>query len=580
MKSFLRRLFVSGSLLLLSLAPPLIATASAQALAETNILIGRGSIWKYLDNGTDQGTSWVSNSFDDISWASGPAQLGYGDSPRDEATMISFGPNQNNKYITYYFRRAFSVTNAVAYTNLSMWMLRDDAGIVYLNGVEIFRSSNMPSGAVNYLTLATSVGENTIDTTNFPTSGLLIEGTNLLAVEIHQQAVTSSDISFDFELTGIRASDTNAKPIITITAPANGTTFGTPAGFTVGVSALDPDGTVTNVAFYVNGVKAGDDPTSPFSFTTNNVPAGAYALTAVATDNVGQSTTSSVVNVTVSTNVAPPVLFSKSPVPGNVTSLTNITVTFSKAVQGVDAGDLLINGVVATSVSGSGSNYTFTFPQPAFGTVTVRWISTHGIADMLTPPHAFDTNSAGANWNYQLLDSVPPTVTSINPLPGSAVSALTSISVTFSELVTGVGAADLLINSSAAAGLTGSGAGPYVFSFAQPALGVVNVAWAGGHGIADLSGNPFSPTPWSYTLDTNIVPIVISEIMFHPSSENILEEYIELYNKNASAQSLNGWKLKSAVDFNFTNVSIPANGYLVIAANRAAFTSKDRKSVV
>src|SRR5262249_46500509 len=153
-------------------------------------------------------------------------------------------------------------------------------------------------------------------------------------------------------------------------------------------------------------------------------------------------------------------------------------------------------------------------------------------------------NGPGATWQYTLLDSIPPVVTAVDPLPGSTVATLTSISVTFSEAVTGVNAADLLINSLAAAGLSGSGAGPYTFSFAQPAQGVVSVAWAGAHGIADLSGNPFSPSPWSYTLDSNSTTIVISEIMYHAASESPLEEYIELFNKGGSAVNLNGWRLK------------------------------------
>src|SRR5262249_33094290 len=71
------------------------------ARAATN-LVSQGAAWRYLDDGTDQGTAWREVSFDDSAWASGPAQLGYGDG--DEATVVSFGPDANNKYITTYFR--------------------------------------------------------------------------------------------------------------------------------------------------------------------------------------------------------------------------------------------------------------------------------------------------------------------------------------------------------------------------------------------------------------------------------------------------------------------------------------------
>ena len=57
----------------------------------TFTLIPVGATWKYLDNGTNQGTAWTATSFNDATWASGPAELGYGDG--DEATIVSYGSN-------------------------------------------------------------------------------------------------------------------------------------------------------------------------------------------------------------------------------------------------------------------------------------------------------------------------------------------------------------------------------------------------------------------------------------------------------------------------------------------------------
>ncbi|HWN94818.1 MAG TPA: Ig-like domain-containing protein, partial [Methylomirabilota bacterium] len=562
-----------------STSAPVNITVSEPSSTFTNDFITFGSSWKYHDKGSNLLTAWVQPAYDDSTWSNGLAQLGYGDG--DEVTVVEdnstpgYNPAEGGRFITTYFRKSFNVVNAAAFTNLSLRLLRDDGGIVYLNGTEIFRTVNMPAGAASYLTTTLQPnGENTIDTANFAVSGLLNEGANMLAVEIHQQGPTSSDVSFDFALTGVRPGETNARPIVSISSPAGGTIFGTPASFTVTANAFDPDGTITNVAFYVNGSKSGDDTSSPFTLTTNNVPVGAYSLVAVATDNVGLITTSSIVNVTVSANIAPPVVFNKTPAPGSVTTLTNIMVTFSKAVTGVSASDLLLNGSPATGVSGSGSNYTFIFSPPPFGTVAITWASAHGITDLFTPSHAFTTNSAGANWQYQFLDAVAPTMTTINPVPNSTVPALTSIAVTFSESVTGVNASDLLINSTPASGLAGSGAGPYSFTFAAPTQGVVQVSWAGAHGIQDSAANAFAPTPWSYILDTNSVGIVISEIMYHPSSENVLEEYIEMFNKGAGTIGLNGWQLTKGVSFTFPNVSLAPGGYLVVAANVAAFTAK------
>ena len=85
-------------------------------------------------------------------------------------------------------------------------VMRDDGAIAYLNGVEIFRN-NMPAGPVNYLTGASGAVGGNDEATFFSTNvnpTLLVEGTNVLAVEIHQSGATSSDLSFDASLVGMR----------------------------------------------------------------------------------------------------------------------------------------------------------------------------------------------------------------------------------------------------------------------------------------------------------------------------------------------------------------------------------------
>ncbi|HEY8228757.1 MAG TPA: metallophosphoesterase [Pyrinomonadaceae bacterium] len=177
-------------------------TLAPATRAADNTLVPTGSIWRYLDNGTDQSTAWRAPSFNDAAWASGPAQLGYGDG--DEATVVSFGPDPNNKFITTYFRRSFNVTNASSFTGLTLRLLRDDGAVVYLNGVEVWRT-NMPAGPIGFLTPA-SVAIGGADETTFVQTtlspSLLVNGTNVLAIEVHQSGGTSSDISFDLQLIG------------------------------------------------------------------------------------------------------------------------------------------------------------------------------------------------------------------------------------------------------------------------------------------------------------------------------------------------------------------------------------------
>lgn len=171
---------------------------------ETEVLVAEGASWKYWDNGTDQGVAWRELSFDDESWSGGLAQLGYGDG--DEATMVGYGPDANNKYTTTYFRHTFDVTDVDSVAALSIALMSDDGGVVYLNGEEVVRR-NMPAGGISSGTFASralgGVEENAFER-ELVSPVLLREGTNVLAVEIHQANLTSSDISFDLTMDVVR----------------------------------------------------------------------------------------------------------------------------------------------------------------------------------------------------------------------------------------------------------------------------------------------------------------------------------------------------------------------------------------
>jgi len=161
-------------------------------------LIGEQSIWSYLDGGANPPANWFQPDADVSPWKSGLPQFGFGES--DERTIVDFLTPTNSIYPSYYFHHAFLVTNAAARSNLVLKLLRDDGAIVYLNGQELFRE-NMPAGPVDYLTYASAGAnpENVLED-HWINPGLLLEGTNHLAVEIHNQGPHSEDISFDLRL--------------------------------------------------------------------------------------------------------------------------------------------------------------------------------------------------------------------------------------------------------------------------------------------------------------------------------------------------------------------------------------------
>ena len=163
--------------------------------------IPRGSTWRYWDRAAAPSAAdeWATGSFDDAAWSSGVAPLGYGESYL--ATQVSFGADPANKPVTVYFRHWFRVDDPAAVTRLLGEVLYDDGAVIHLNGHEIGRLA-MPAGSIGHTTV--SPGHETGRYKPFDWSAFrsrLVPGNNLIAVEVHQAASSSSDLAFDLALT-------------------------------------------------------------------------------------------------------------------------------------------------------------------------------------------------------------------------------------------------------------------------------------------------------------------------------------------------------------------------------------------
>lgn len=157
--------------------------------------------WKYFDAGFEPAPNWKTIGYNDSSWASGFAELGYGDG--DENTVVSYGPDPNDKYVTTYFRKTIFISDPSDFASYHLSLYRDDGAIVYLNGNEVLRS-NMTASSVSYSTPAYS---DAVDDGAVPQTIVLLptafqSGINIIAVEVHQFDQASSDLSFDMELKG------------------------------------------------------------------------------------------------------------------------------------------------------------------------------------------------------------------------------------------------------------------------------------------------------------------------------------------------------------------------------------------
>ena len=171
-------------------------------------LFPTSQIWRYYDKGSLDETNWNDADYNDSQWALGAAPLGYfvgGD--RYYATTISYGDDVNKKYPTYYFRTSFILDNEPAENEtFELSYIVDDGMIVYVNGVEALRY-NLRGGDVTYSNHATS------NAPDNPDSGIAIldaslfrKGKNVIAVEVHNNTDTSSDIYWSTSLAKCKSS--------------------------------------------------------------------------------------------------------------------------------------------------------------------------------------------------------------------------------------------------------------------------------------------------------------------------------------------------------------------------------------
>jgi glutaredoxin len=156
--------------------------------AETVITaIPSGSVWAYHDQGVDQGDAWRTSLG---GWASGPAELGYGDAD-EETVLTDFDPNAP----TYYFRREVVVDGEV--TSARARVLFDDGFVMFVNGTEVSRQN---VGGLAFDAFASgSSGDNARYEADIDAS-VFREGSNVVAVMVKQDSGVSSDLSFDLTL--------------------------------------------------------------------------------------------------------------------------------------------------------------------------------------------------------------------------------------------------------------------------------------------------------------------------------------------------------------------------------------------
>lgn len=175
---------------------------SSIVVSNTFPLLALGSHWRYYQDGSLDGTAWMSPQYDDSGWMSGPGLLGAETSALPSPGLQT--PMTVGK-MTYYFRTSVTMEKNLADPILEITTVLDDGALIYLNGAPIF-TNGMPPGAILYNSPAYPGVGNAVEE-HFTLRGFpLNEGENVIAAEVHQITIDSTDFVWGMSLTALELS--------------------------------------------------------------------------------------------------------------------------------------------------------------------------------------------------------------------------------------------------------------------------------------------------------------------------------------------------------------------------------------
>ncbi len=231
-------------IILLAIINVLCSNLHAQS-SQWNSVVTPGQAWKYtLPDGPN--TNWTKSNFDDSSWSVGNTGIGYGD--EDDETIIS-------NTISLYMRKTFEIEDVSLVSRAVLDIDYDDGFVAYINGVEVARdlfsgdhtSYSMPSDGLHEAQLYTG----NIPERYFFDKTLLSDGSNIIAVQVHNQSLTSSDLS--------------ALPVITLELPQGSDTYFSPPNWFVEPSPqpVDINFTSSNLPIVILNTGGANIPDEP-----------------------------------------------------------------------------------------------------------------------------------------------------------------------------------------------------------------------------------------------------------------------------------------------------------------------------
>jgi hypothetical protein len=161
----------------------------------TRDLISEGRVWNYRDDNVDLGTAWREPDYDDSGWSPGAAPAGFG-----RVTALNLATPIAMRIPTAYFRTVVNVPEAHLIDSLTFRLLVDDGAVVYVNGQEVFREGFDPGTVVTHNSLADEIGDEEVFDEFEVGPEHLVEGPNVIAIEVHNSDLLSNDLGFEMTL--------------------------------------------------------------------------------------------------------------------------------------------------------------------------------------------------------------------------------------------------------------------------------------------------------------------------------------------------------------------------------------------
>lgn len=181
-------------------------TVDVSASEQRVTIIEKKDEWSYYNEAPTQlpGDDWYKIDYDSSSWKVGHGIFGYKNTtPFD--TGLNYGPDADNKYPTYFFRKTFNLDlDVLKQLDTMVFNLNaDDGAIIFLNNQEVMRYNYPENTPIDYTKGVSALGGNGKVYNEFEKSIdelTLVDGENTISVVLFQQKPDSSDVAFDLEL--------------------------------------------------------------------------------------------------------------------------------------------------------------------------------------------------------------------------------------------------------------------------------------------------------------------------------------------------------------------------------------------